>query len=382
MIPVAVTVMLAGPLTAAAPAVAAGKCGGTALEGQLYGVAATSASNAWAVGNYRGKIAARTLTERWNGTQWCRVPSPDPSSHGDPNGLQAVAATSATNAWAVGHYGVAGVGVLTLILHWNGTAWTQVPSPNPSGSFGYNALMGVTATSAGDAWAVGQYATEAGRFSLILHWNGTAWTQVPSPTPGIGVTLTGVSASSASNAWVSGWFSSPVETLTEHWNGTAWNYAKSPNPQSGTGHTSSLDSVATTSAGNAWAVGRESNTRSGQDLVLHRNGTRWHVMTVPQPGTSSNLSAVTATSAANVWAVGAFIKGNASDTLVLHWNGAAWTRAASPSPGGSVPLDQLFAVSATSANNAWAVGAYDNGPTGGTVILHWDGTAWTLVPSP
>jgi hypothetical protein len=40
-------------------------------------------------------------------------------------GLSAVDATSATNAWAVGTYGT----FKTLILHWDGTAWTQVPSP-------------------------------------------------------------------------------------------------------------------------------------------------------------------------------------------------------------------------------------------------------------
>ena len=47
-----------------------------------------------------------------------------------------------------------GAGSLTLIEHWNGTAWTQVPSPNPSGD---NVLDGVAATSASNAWAVGFY---------------------------------------------------------------------------------------------------------------------------------------------------------------------------------------------------------------------------------
>ena len=44
----------------------------------------------------------------------------------------------------------------TLILHWNGSAWSQVASPSPS-SFGYNFLYGVSAVSGGDAWAVGYY---------------------------------------------------------------------------------------------------------------------------------------------------------------------------------------------------------------------------------
>ena len=39
-------------------------------------------------------------------------------------------------------------------MWWNGTAWTQVPSPNPYCAT-CDSLYGVTATSATSAWAVG-----------------------------------------------------------------------------------------------------------------------------------------------------------------------------------------------------------------------------------
>src|SRR5215469_8822014 len=96
--------------------------------------------------------------------------------------LSSVAATSATNAWAVGS---TGSGILTV--RWNGTAWTQVASPAPAGS----SLSGVAATSATNAWAVGS--TGSGK-TLIVRWNGTAWTQVPSPSPGTAAGLYGVAA--------------------------------------------------------------------------------------------------------------------------------------------------------------------------------------------
>jgi hypothetical protein len=64
----------------------------------LSGVAATSADNAWVVGTY-GLMVYFPLIEHWNGTAWTQVPSPDPGSDGD---LHAVAATSADTAWAVG----------------------------------------------------------------------------------------------------------------------------------------------------------------------------------------------------------------------------------------------------------------------------------------
>jgi hypothetical protein len=67
-----------------------------------------------------------------------------------------VAATSGTNAWAVGYY-FNGTVKRTLVLHWNGTSWTHQTSPNAGGSSLDNVLQGVAATSSTDAWAVGDY---------------------------------------------------------------------------------------------------------------------------------------------------------------------------------------------------------------------------------
>ena len=134
------------PAAAVAPA-SASACGGAVFKGGLDAVAATSASDAWAVGGYSTSTVGRALIEHWNGTQWCRVPSPQP---GTSDGLTGVAAISPTDAWAVGTYGI----FKTLILHWDGTAWAKVPSPNPS-SVGINQLDAVAGTSATDAWAVG-----------------------------------------------------------------------------------------------------------------------------------------------------------------------------------------------------------------------------------
>jgi hypothetical protein len=55
-------------------------------------------------------------------------------------------------------------------MHWNGTAWSVVPSPNPAAYL--DAYLGVDAISAKDAWAVG---TTNWASTLIAHWNGKAW---------------------------------------------------------------------------------------------------------------------------------------------------------------------------------------------------------------
>jgi len=180
------------------------------ISGTLVGVAATSASNAWAAGFTGSSASATTMIVRWNGTAWTRVPTPTPAGGGYLNG---VTATSATSAWAVGlTYSTA----KTLILRWNGSKWTQVPSPSPPG---HPALAGVAATSASNAWAVGS--TIAFR-TLTERWNRSKWTQVPSPSAGGGV-LHGVAATSASSVWAIGrtTHGNLDKTLILHWNSTA-----------------------------------------------------------------------------------------------------------------------------------------------------------------
>lgn len=63
---------------------------------------------------------------------------------------------------------------------------------------------GVTALSAADAWAVGDVGATAGLLkTLVVHWDGTRWARVPSPSPGVqaaGSTLAGVSAAAPSGA--------------------------------------------------------------------------------------------------------------------------------------------------------------------------------------
>jgi hypothetical protein len=289
-------------------------------ETELYAVAATSARNAWAVGG-GGASPGKTIILHWNGTAWKTVPSPTPRGGG---ALFGVAATSAGNAWAVGCAGncFQGFGgIKTLILHWNGTAWTRVPSPSPGVG---SALSSVTAVSAGSAWAVGCTAfcflSSASPQTVILRWDGTVWTRVPSPAPARVGALNGVAATSASNAWAvgcAGHCFGPMATTTTmivHWNGTAWRQVASPSPAPN----SVLAAVTATSASNAWAVGY---TRTGfKTLIAHWNGAHWARVASPTPGPLSQLLGVAATSASNAWAVGADENGE----ILQHWNGKTW----------------------------------------------------------
>ncbi|HEX2321835.1 MAG TPA: hypothetical protein VHJ18_22880 [Streptosporangiaceae bacterium] len=122
--------------------------GCAAITGDLFGVFALTPTDALAVGNQ-----GRTLIVHWNGRTWSRVPSPSPGVAV----LEAVSVRSASDAWAVGFYSreISSPGKRSLILHWNGSAWSVARS----GVLGRGGsqLAAVTAVSKDDAWAVGRY---------------------------------------------------------------------------------------------------------------------------------------------------------------------------------------------------------------------------------
>ena len=132
---------------------------------------------------------------------WSVQPSPNASS---ADGLTGVAATSASSAWAVGFSQSGTAPDRTLIEHWNGRAWAIQPSPDAG--TGYSDLYGVAATSAANAWAVGG--------TLIEHWNGRRWIVQPSPSVGVSAnSLNSVAAVSASSAWAVGSYRGISRTL-------------------------------------------------------------------------------------------------------------------------------------------------------------------------
>jgi len=305
---------------------------------------------------------------------WTSTLPPSPGA-GD-NQFFGVTALSACNVWAVGAYRAVATGpLLSLAEHWNGTAWTVVPTPDPGTST--NFLRAVSAFSASNVWAVGH----ADDGTLVLHWNGTAWKVVPSPSPGTGNDLSGVDAVSATSAWAVGEASdasSTQKTLILRWNGTKWSQVTSPAP----GADSVLDAVTATSAGNAWAVGDSFTGTAGKTLILRWNGTKWAQAASPNPSgpvTEMSLAGVAATSASSAWAVGTYNTGTSQKTIIVRWNGRAWTLVPNPSPGQE---PRLSSVAAPSASNAWAVGDYAAGSALNTLIVRWNGTAWKIVASP
>ena len=144
--------------------------------------------------------ANQTLIERFNGSAWSVVPSPNQGSGNNAlNGVSMIPGAG----WAVG-YRQAGQ-YQPLALRWDGTQWS-LASP---GSFASDALFtGVDTLADGSAWAVGFQTTADGtRRTLIEHASGGTWTPVASPNDGTGTTdnsLTAVSGTQATGLWAVG----------------------------------------------------------------------------------------------------------------------------------------------------------------------------------
>jgi hypothetical protein len=317
------------------------------VPGGLSGIAARSSRSAVAI----GFTDLGDLVARWNGTAWKTLSSPalppasflagvavfrggawvvgqqDMSGDGDPlvglplmvrvtgtamrqvpgppapdgSALQAVAATSATDAWAVGSISASG----PLVWHWNGTTWKNVPLP-PAIVRVVGAVRSVAATSKKNVWLV-----SLGR---IVHWNGRRW-NVVSPNIGRPYDLFGVAAMSARNVFAVG--STRRRGLMLHWTGRRWRCAlttpKLPFPEG-----SPVVAVSASSADNAWAVGYF----KAATLALHWNGHTWKQFMTPQAGQGDLLQDVAVIpGSGRAWAVG-----DTTDvgTLMLHWNGTAW----------------------------------------------------------
>jgi len=351
----------------------------------LNGVAAVSAHSLWAVGS---AATGKPLIEHWDGRAWAPVPSASPPG-AQESLLNSVAATGSSTAWAVGYYNTGKRIKKTLIERWNGRTWVQVASPSPGGVHG-SFLLGVATAGPSDAWAVGYYDTGKSTRALIERWNGRAWAQVASPSPGgLDARLNGVAAAGTSTAWAVGaYFGPSLRPLIERWNGRAWNVVTSPNPG---GCCNALTAVATVGESAAWTVGTTGKTVD-EALIERWNGRAWTQEPSPRPAGSrgSILTGIAARSPANAWAVGYYYTKPKTEpavrTLIERWNGRAWTQEPSPNPGGSAvhSPDQslLQAVGAVSSSQAWAAGSYSSGNPRGTILIERRaGGTWSQVPA-
>jgi len=100
------------------------------------------------------------------------------------------------------------------------------------------------------------------------------------------------------------------------------------------------------------------------------------------PGDTSNaLHAISVLSAGEAWAVGASGEVTSPNLVLLErWDGEAWTAEEGPSPGSET--NELLDVDASEPNDVWAVGRTSSGFGDRPLVLHNDGSTWTVDDLP
>jgi hypothetical protein len=329
----------------------------------LSDVTVIAANDVWAVGgSARGSRVANPLTEHWDGTAWTIVPAPQP-----PNtlvSLGGVAAVSSTDVWAVGNSSVGNGPTKTLTEHWDGTQWTVVPSPSLPKIGPYpanNSLADVVALASNNVWAVGTATTITAGEALILHWDGSSWKIVPNPGANprfYDANLLGIAAVSANDIRAVGQTTTGIEhSMIERWDGTKWTLTQGPAFPT---NVDWMESVSVLSANDIWSVGTftipNAEGSPYQNAIIHWDGTKWSSVAAPQVDDWLNiLTGVTTISANDVWAVGFTGTGGGYEAPeTLHFDGSSWNVVASPTGSQST---YLISVAAVSSTDIWAVGS-------------------------
>jgi hypothetical protein len=303
----------------------------------LLGVTAVTSAEAWAVGGLgEPEIPTAVAIQRWDGDRWLAVAGPSPGT--TLNELRAVDASEPNDVWAVGRTS-SGFGEQPLVLHYDGTEWSDVELPSEIDGV----LNGVTAISPTDVWAVGSVGDPAASLerALVLHWDGTAWTDVEMgrATGGGKSALVDVEGVSPTDLWAVGYHH--FQPLILRFDGEAW--SQSPTEIRGT-----LSAIAIATS-EVWAVGTP---------IQRFDGATWTETQITRD--DAELVDVAAIGGLDIWAVGSRPSKEPGTTraAVYRYSDRGWVPVEGPSVAGS---DALSAVDALPDGTLLAVGWKDVG---------------------
>src|ERR1700733_1933421 len=136
---------------------------------------------------------------------------------------------------------------------------------------------------------------------------------------------------------------------------------------------SELLAASASSANDIWAVGQS---------TIHFDGTTWTAFPAPmiKGDNDSFLQGVVAISPTLAWAAGNVTGGPHPGQVIEQWNGTKWSLFPSPKFGKKERAD-VFAMTSSSANDVWAIGSLVNLGTErvSSLFEHWNGTTWTAT---
>jgi hypothetical protein len=343
-----------------------------AYSNDLTSVAASAPDDIWATGWYYDiqSSSYKGLVVHWDGSQWTIAAHMDLG----PQNLYLRAGTVITSndVWVVGDFGLS----QSVAFHWDGVVWNRITTPNPGSAI--NRLSGVDAITSTNVWAVGDYSNNPGQYSLILHWDGAQWSQITGPNiPPGNQLLESVATISLNDIWAVGYYcadecgpGNPDETFAIHWDGSQWTRVSTPT----VGGYSFLLEVTAVSPTDVWAVGWDSGPSAG--LIEHWDGNQWSIVPAPNSPDTARLFGVSAVSSSNVWAVGTYadVQSGLQLPLVEHYNlcpmgtpsataSDTATQTATPIPSSTSTLIPTSTLTATTTSST-PTDTPTNGPLG------------------
>lgn len=359
-----------GPLARAsahAPAASSARSVASADGSLLTATTVPHSSDLWVIGQVLVGTQAgyRFFEARRHHGHWLRVKAPPIGA--DSGSLNGIAAGSGHAVWLGGAKQVSNTKVSAAIYKWSGKKFVTAKLPELQKAFaGDPGVAAMSASSATNAWAVGDLYLPGGTKHVALHWNGRKWTAVPVPLTGDAAGLRAVATSGPNNAWAVA--DDEVSTLL-HWDGSVWSEVGPP-----PGHVQ-LDALAVSSPTLAYAVGYKllPHSRYGT-VILRYNGTTWAPAPVAKGLPDSQVISVSMRGS-TAWAIGTL--NNSKGSVILHSTGGVWRTQKSTGR-----LIDLYAVAAGAANRAFAVGQYYNSAFAvKTYVDYYNGHNWKPVPS-
>ena len=280
--------------------------------------------------------------------------------------------------------------------------WSAVTTPNPTSST-HTFLSEVSVLSPTDVWVVGSkyvpVANSNETQTVAMHWNGSAWTSVPSPSPtpypgGGWADFQTVHAVSTNDVWAAGGqrIAAPdgfvgTHLMVQHWNGSQWSIVPAPVTIGGSGNF--IDDIEVVAADDIWFVGDwlkfpPSSSAEKRALAMHWDGSGFTIFDTPffdnAPIGGHGLTAISAVSSNDIWAVGGGHDGDyVNFSQIVHWDGQQWSQKPGPTAGS---FHRLYDVQAVSANEVYAIGDYQDASGYHGLFMRWDGASWTRLPDP
>ncbi|MGB7052165.1 MAG: hypothetical protein WBG41_11395 [Acidimicrobiales bacterium] len=358
---------------------------------QLDAVACVTASDCTTVGtDFTTSNNANTVAEQWNGTDWSVATTPD-AAGATTSTLTGVSCFSSSFCMAVGSAGTTSPDVISLAEQWDGSSWSIDTTPNVDGAI-QTFLTSVACPSTTQCVAVGYSLSSAGTIPIVEQWNGSSWTLLnpPVPTGSADNELTGISCPTSSACFATGrtypTSSSAPLTLAEAWNGTNWSTMTTPNPTGLVG--AFFNSVSCLNSTTCEAAGEGLIDESGdtQTLVERLTAETWAVETTPNESgvTTSLLSALACPHGSfDCVAVGQYFTPDENHLLAIHENKSTSPWLISAVPGSTTPAATYLNAAACSTGGCIGVGESfpANNFNTSAEIEDWNGSSWSLAKS-